>query len=52
MAKGRQSSDDTRASVMAALLAGQAVCEVAKQLKVSEATVSMTVVPKDQANDT
>lgn len=38
--QGKQLTDDVRAAVMAALLAGQGVCEVARQFKVSKSTVS------------
>lgn len=40
MAKGKRISDQKRAAVMAALLAGQGVSEVAKAHEVSKATVS------------
>lgn len=40
MAKGRRISDDVRAAIMAALLAGQGVTETAKQFNVGDATVS------------
>jgi hypothetical protein len=39
MARGRAHDDQTRASVMAALLAGQAISEVARQYRLPEGTV-------------
>jgi hypothetical protein len=38
--QGKQLNDDVRAAVMAALLAGQGVCEIAKQFNLSKSTVS------------
>jgi hypothetical protein len=39
VAKGKQTSPDKTAAVMAALLAGQGVCEVAAQFQIPESTV-------------
>lgn len=47
--KGKQTDDPVRAAVMAALLAGQGVSQIARELKISKATVSRiknTVGPK------
>jgi transposase-like protein len=40
VARGKQTSDETRAAVIAALLAGQGVCEVASQFNLPKSTVS------------
>ncbi|MFN7931525.1 MAG: helix-turn-helix domain-containing protein [Blastocatellia bacterium] len=49
MSKGRQTDDPVRAAVISALLAGQGVSQIARELKLSKATVSRiknTVGPK------
>ena len=38
MAKGKRHSDETRTAVMAALLTGQAVCQIAEQYRLPEST--------------
>lgn len=40
MARGKAHSEETKAAVMAALLAGQSVCGVAKQYKIPKSVVS------------
>ena len=40
MAQGKALSEETKAAVMASLLAGQSVCEVAKAYQISKSTVS------------
>lgn len=40
MARGKAHSEETRATVMAALLAGQGVTEIARQYQVPKATIS------------
>lgn len=53
MAKGLKTSAETRAAVMAALLAGQGVSEVAAQFNVSAPTVSRIKkqIPTDQLKE-
>lgn len=49
MSKGKQTDDPVRAAVIAALLAGQGVSQIARELKLSKATVSRiknSVAPK------
>jgi hypothetical protein len=50
MARGRETCPEVQAAVMAALLAGQGVCEVAEQFKIDKSVVSRIKgrIPRDK----